>query len=166
MPDHEDVDRVLALHDEAVALVQGPGAAALQDVQPKRAVVLARAELPPQDERSDPPSLAIGPEIEVLDPQRAVIRAYRDGARLLAVDQHDLGHGGVEGGQEALPDPDRVEAAQALKIGAQHQRPQLRDPLRVTVDGRARRPALIGVLKHRPRVADARVNQRATLRQS
>ena len=47
----------------------------------------------------------------MLEPQRAFIRAYRDGARLLASDQHDLGDDGVEGGQEALPDPVLVEAA-------------------------------------------------------
>jgi hypothetical protein len=110
MPDHENVHGILALHDEAVALVQGLSAAPLQDVQAERAVPLAGVEFPLQDERPDPPSLTIGPEIEVLNPQRAFIRAYRDGARLLARDQHDLGYHGVERGQEALPDPVGVEA--------------------------------------------------------
>jgi len=137
MQDHENVDGILALHDEAVALVQGLSAAPLQDVQAERTVALARVEFPPQDERSDPPSLTIGPEIEVLNPQRALIRAYRDGARLLAPDQHDLGYARIERRQEALPDPVRVEAAEALKIGTQHTCPQLRDPLGVTVDCRA-----------------------------
>jgi hypothetical protein len=136
MAHHENVDGILALHDEAVALVQGLSAAPLQDVQPKGAIALAGLELPVQDERSDPPSLVIVLEVEVLNPQRAFIRAYRDGARLLATDQHDLGDGRVERRQEALPDPGRVEAAQALKIGTQHNRPQFRDPLRVTVDCR------------------------------
>ena len=136
-PHHENVDGILALHDEAVPRVQGLSAAPLQDVQAERAVALAGVEFPLQDERSDPPSLAIGPEIEVLNPQRAFIRAYRDGARLLAPDQHDPGYNGVERGQETLPDPVRVEAAQTLKIGTQHTCPQLRDPLRVTVDRRA-----------------------------
>jgi len=137
MPDHEDVHGILALDDEAVALVQGLSAAPPQDVQAERAVALAGAEFPLQDERTDPLSLAIGPEIEVLNPQRDFIRAYRDGASLLAPDQHDLGDDGVERGQEALPYPVRVEAAEALKIGTHHARPQLRDPLRVTVDCRA-----------------------------
>jgi hypothetical protein len=110
-PHHENVDSVLALHDEAVALVQDLSAAPPQDVQAERAVALAGVEFPLQDERSDPPSLEIGPEVEVLNPQRAFIRAYRDGARLLAPDQHDAGYRGVERGQEALPDPVRVEAA-------------------------------------------------------
>ena len=136
-PHHENVDGVLALHDEAVTLVQGLSAAPLQDVQAERAVALAGVEFPLQDERSDPPALTIAPEVEMLDPQRAFIRAYRDGARLLAPDQHHLGYHGVERGQEALSDPVRVEAAQALKIGTQHPCPQLRDPLPVTVDCRA-----------------------------
>src|SRR5580692_3635180 len=100
VPHHENVDSILALHDEAMALVKSLSTAPLQDVQPKRAVGLACAELLPQDERSDPPSLAIGPEIEVLNPQRAFIRAYRNGARLLATDQHDLGYHRVERRQE------------------------------------------------------------------
>ena len=110
-PHHENVDGVLALHDEAVALVQGLSAAPLQDVQAERAVAPAGVEFRPQDERSDPLPLALDPEVEVLNPQRAFIRAYRDGARLLAPDQHDLGGDGVERGQEALPDPVGVEAA-------------------------------------------------------
>lgn len=126
----------------------------MQDVQPKRAAALAGAELPPQDERSDSPSLTVGPEVEVLNPQRALIRAHRDSARLLATEQNDLGHDRVERRQETLPDPDRVEAAKALKIGTQHQCSQLRDPLRVTVDCRAQRPVLMGVLLHRTRLAD------------
>jgi hypothetical protein len=69
IPHHENVDGILALNDEAVALVQDLSTAPLQDVQPKRAVALADAELPLQDERTDPPTLAIGPEIEVLNPQ-------------------------------------------------------------------------------------------------
>ena len=137
MPDHENVHGILALHDESVAFVQGLSAAAVQDVQAERAVTLAGVEFRPQDERSGPLSLALGPQIEVLNPQRAFIRAYRDGPRLLAPDQHDLGDAGVERRQEALPDPVRVEAAQALKIGTQHTCPQLRDPLGVTVDCRA-----------------------------
>jgi hypothetical protein len=111
MPDHENVHGILALHDEAVPLVQGLSAAALQDVQAERTVALAGVEFPLQDERSDPLSLTIGPELEVLNPQRAFVRVYRDGARLLAPDQHDLGDDGVERRQEALPDPVRVEAA-------------------------------------------------------
>jgi hypothetical protein len=111
MPDHENVHGILAFHDEAVALVQGLSSAPLQDVQAERAVAPAGVEFPLQHERSDPPSLTIGPEIEVLNPQRAFIRAYRDGARLLAPDQYDPGYDGVERGQEALPDPVRVESA-------------------------------------------------------
>ena len=110
-PHHENVDGVLALHDEAVALVQGLSAAPLQDVQAEREVALGGVEFPLQDERSDPPALIVGPEVEMLNPQRAFIRAYRDGARLLAADQHHLGDHRVERGQEALPDPVRVEAA-------------------------------------------------------
>lgn len=136
-PHHENVDGVLALHDEAVALVEDLSAAPLQDVQAERAVVLAGVEFPLQDERPDPPALVIGPEVEMLNPQRAFIRAHRDRAGLPAPDQHDPGDHGVEGGQEALPDPVRVEAPQALKIAAQHPCPQLRDPLPVTVDCRA-----------------------------
>src|ERR1700722_6003613 len=83
IPHHENVDRVLALHDEAVALVQGLSTTPPQDVQPKRAAVLAGGELPPQDERSDSLSLTVGPEVEVLNPQRALIRAHRDSARFL-----------------------------------------------------------------------------------
>src|ERR1700678_375148 len=109
MPDHENVHGILALHDEAVAFVQGLSAAALQHVQAERAVTLAGVEFRPQDERSDPLALTIGPEIEVLNPQRPFLRAYRDGARLLTPDQYDLGDAGVERGQEALPDPVRVE---------------------------------------------------------
>jgi hypothetical protein len=86
----------------------GLSAAPLQDVQPKRAVALAGAELLLQDPRSDSPSLAIGPQVEVLNPQRAFIRAHRDGTRLLATDQHDLGYDRVERRQEVLPDPDRA----------------------------------------------------------
>ena len=136
-PHHEDVDGVLALHDEAVTIVKSLSAAPLQDVQAERAVALAGLEFPLQDERSDPPALTIGPEVEMLNPQRAFIRAHRDGARLLAVDQHHPGDHRVERGQEALPDPVRVEAAQTLEIGAQHPCPQLRDPLPVTGDCRA-----------------------------
>jgi hypothetical protein len=120
-----------------VALVQGLGATALQNVQAERAVVLAGVEFAPQDKRPDPLSLAIGPEIEVLNPPRAFIRANRDGASLLAPDQHDPGDDGIERGQEALPDPVRVEAAKTLKIAAQRIRPQLRDPVRVTLYRRA-----------------------------
>jgi hypothetical protein len=110
-PHHENVDGVLALHDEAVALVQGLSAAPLQDVQAERAVALAVVEFPLQDERPNPPALTIGPEVEMLNPQRAFARAHRDGARLLTADQHHVGDRRVECGQEALPDPVRVEAA-------------------------------------------------------
>ena len=68
-PHHENVDGVLALHDEAVALVQGLSAAPLQDVQAERAVVPAGVEFPLQDMRPDPPALAIGAEVEMLNPQ-------------------------------------------------------------------------------------------------
>src|SRR5580692_8121756 len=38
VPHHEDVNRVLALGDKAVALVERPRPASLQDVQPERAL--------------------------------------------------------------------------------------------------------------------------------
>ena len=87
-----------------MALVQGLSTAPLQDVQPERAVALAEAKLPLQDERADPPSLAIGPEIEVLNPQRAFIRAYRDGTRLLTVALTDHGRKALGAYTQALRD--------------------------------------------------------------
>src|ERR1700749_493740 len=58
---------------------------------------------------SDPIPLAIGREVEVPNPQRALIRGYRDGARRLATGQDDLGYESAERRQEALPAPDGVE---------------------------------------------------------
>lgn len=120
-----------------MALVQSLGAAAPQDVQPERATAAAAVELPLQDARPDSLPLAVGLEVEMLDPQRTRVLAYRDGARPPAADQHDLCHGRVKCGQEALADPDRVEPAQALKVGTQDDRPQFSDPLRVSLGRRA-----------------------------
>jgi Histidine phosphatase superfamily (branch 1) len=86
VPHHEDVDGILALDGEAVALVQGLGAASPQHVQPERAVAAVAVEQPLQDPRPDSLALAAGPQIEVLDPQRARVRAHRDGACLPAAD--------------------------------------------------------------------------------
>ena len=47
VPHHEDVNRVLALDDKAVALVERPRPASLQDVQPERALTpVIREQLP------------------------------------------------------------------------------------------------------------------------
>ena len=133
MPDHEDVDGVLALNDEAVALVQRPGAAALQDVQPERAVCRAGGKPRLEHRGPDSPPLRLRPEVEVLDPHRTLGGSHRDRPGRQSVHQDHARRGRLKRREEALPHPDRVEAPQALQVGPEHHRPELGDPLGVAI---------------------------------